>query len=149
MIANPTLTDAGFWFPVGSSELTANRSGALASPDTGLVPLAGGGYDLVMTGWSFASDTPAAPAHVSVGVLAPQAGGGMTLTTTLLSDPTTFGGQSVIVADFNGDGRPDIVLMAHNETPFAPEPSVAYMSNATGGFDKVTLPGMVMAHDAE
>lgn len=66
-----------------------------------------------------------------------------------LSSSVTNGGNSVVVADFNGDKQQDIVLMAHNESPFVSSSSTAYLSNVYGKFDVVKIPDLVMAHDAE
>jgi cyclophilin family peptidyl-prolyl cis-trans isomerase/methionine-rich copper-binding protein CopC len=52
----------------------------------------------------------------------------------------------VLVADFNGDGRDDIFLPAHNETPDIAMPSTAYLSSPTGKFTKITLNDHVTAH---
>ncbi|TAF99427.1 MAG: VCBS repeat-containing protein [Betaproteobacteria bacterium] len=65
-----------------------------------------------------------------------------------LGNPQTRGAGSVIVADFNGDRRDDLVMLAHNESPFLWQPSTAWMSRADGGFDRIELPDNVMAHDA-
>jgi hypothetical protein len=66
-----------------------------------------------------------------------------------VSSDVISGANSVIVADFNGDGKQDIFLPAHNESPFLAMPSTLYTANAAGGFDKTVLADKVMAHDAE
>ena len=66
-----------------------------------------------------------------------------------LSSSVTNGGNSIIVADFNHDLKQDIVLMAHNESPFVATSSTAYLTNSAGTFDVVKIPDLVMAHDAE
>jgi hypothetical protein len=147
---NPNLSAAGLWTPVSRSLVTATYNGALAATFSGLVPFGGqAGYGFITTGWSYPSPTPTTPYDVTVGLFRPDGHGGVSLDTQSLSDPVTHGGGSVIVADFNGDQQADIVLMAHNEDPMVAQPSVAFMSNGAGGFTKVTLPGSVMAHDAE
>ena len=66
----------------------------------------------------------------------------------LLGDAFTNGAGSVIVADFNGDGLDDLVLPAHNESPFIWKHSTAWISRAAGGLDRITLADNVMNHDA-
>jgi hypothetical protein len=66
----------------------------------------------------------------------------------LLGDAFTHGAGSVIVADFNGDGLDDLVLPAHNESPFLWEHSTAWISRPAGGLDRITLADNVMDHDA-
>lgn len=65
-----------------------------------------------------------------------------------LSNSATNGAGSVVIADFNQDGWDDILLLAHNESPFVAASSTAYISNK-GGFDVLRLNDRVMAHDAQ
>jgi hypothetical protein len=123
----------------------------LANQFHGLIKLASGDYGLVVTGWGFSGwpSTLSVPAKVDIALLAPNGGGGLSVQTSkFISNPTTNGGGSVIVADINGDGRQDIVLLAHNESPFVVEPSIAYLANASGSYDKLVLSDLVMAHGA-
>jgi hypothetical protein len=93
--------------------------------------------------------TPPTP-PVNVSILGPNSDGTLKVNTnSFINDPKTNGGGSVIVADFNGDGKQDIFLAAHNESPFIAMPSTAYISNNTNFFTKVVLNDHVMAHDAE
>jgi hypothetical protein len=148
MQSNPVLSIAGVWDPLPGA--TPPGYDPLANTFDALIPLGPDGQlGLVVTGWSFPSNPGAAPQTVPIAILGPQPNGGLTVDTSdYITDPTTNGGGSVIVADFNGDGRPDIVLVAHNEDPFVAEPGTAYMSTSTGGYVKVTLPGVTMAHSA-
>jgi hypothetical protein len=66
-------------------------------------------------------------------------------TARLFGNPTTYGAGDVLVADFNRDGRDDVLLPAHNESPFFAKPSIAYVSHGDG-LRKLTLPDAVMAH---
>jgi len=152
--SNPTLSDAGLWVPVtNNSYLSANYNGTLANTFHALLPLGSSGeYGMVVTGWGYSGwpATLTTTAPISVAILSPDSSGNFGIhTANYLSDPVTNGAGSAIVADFNGDGKPDIFLAAHNESPFIAMPSTAWLSNASGGFDKVTLPDHVMAHDAE
>jgi hypothetical protein len=95
-------------------------------------------------------------------ILAQKSDGTLRLATSeLVPSPLTNGAQSVVVADFNGDGKDDIFLAAYNESPMKAKSSVAYISNHNGAFDKVGLVAQwgvpmlatgtdeVLAHDAK
>lgn len=145
-----TPSIAGVWRYVDDANVTAGNAGALANSFYGVVHL---GPDhlqgMVVTGWQYAAGaTSVTP--VNFGVLAQQADGTLRLVTQdYVGSARSMGGGSVTVADFNGDGRDDVFLAAHNETPFLLEPSVALMSNAQGTFTRIDLNDAVMAHDAE
>jgi hypothetical protein len=147
MQTNPTLSLIGLWSPVPASQLSSSYSGGLAMSLSGLVSTAAG-YGVVFTGWTFPNQAPADPYDVSVAYLAPGANG-PTLSSTALANSVVEGTQSVLTADFNGDGRSDIVLLPYNEKPFAAAAGTAFMSNGSGGYDRVTMPGAVNAHDAQ
>jgi hypothetical protein len=129
--------------------VTATNSGALANTFFGVVRIGPQNLQgMVMTGWGAFGSTAVTP--VNIGVLAQQPDGTLKLVTgDYVSNPLTRGGGSVVIADFNGDGRDDIFLAAHNESPFKQEPSVALISNAQGSFTRVDIADSVMAHDAE
>ena len=105
---------------------------------------------VVLNGWAYtgsANGTAVTP--VRAVVLQQQSNGLLAeATSALFGNAMTNGAGSVIVADFNGDGRDDVVFPAHNESPFIAMPSTAFMSRASGGFDKIVLPDSVMDHDA-
>ncbi|MET3664699.1 hypothetical protein [Caulobacter sp. 1776] len=145
MQPNPTLSLIGLWTPVSVSQLSANYSGGLAMSLSALVSTPAG-YGVVFTGWTFPNQAPADPYDVTIAFLTP---GAAALSTSAIANPVIEGTQSVLTADFNGDGRSDIVLLPYNEKPFAAAAGTAFMSNASGGYDRVTLPGAVNAHDAE
>ncbi len=148
----PQFSDAGLWVPVqDKAALSATYNGVLANNFHGLIKLASGDYGLVATGWGYSGWPPtlSAVAKVDMALLAPNGKGGLSLqTSNYIADPTTNGGGSVINTDFNGDGRQDIILLAHNESPFSVQPSIVYLANAAGRFDKLVLSDLVMAHDA-
>ena len=152
MNSKPVMSSAGVWIPVeDKAALSSQYNGQLANTFHALVRLPSGDYGMVITGWGYSGWPPAlkAAAKVSVTFLAPDSSGNLSIRTPdFIADPVTNGGGSAIVADFNGDGRQDIVLLAHNESPFSVHPSTVYMANAKGSFDKVVLQDKVMAHDA-
>ena len=67
-------------------------------------------------------------------------------TDTLFGNATTHGTGSVIVADFNRDGRDDVLLPAHNESPQLWRSSVAFMSRGDGLFTRVDLDDQAANH---
>lgn len=69
-------------------------------------------------------------------------------TARLLPSALTNGAGSVVWSDFNGDGRDDIFLAAHNESPFMLKSSTAYLSRPDGIFARVDVGDAVMAHHA-
>ncbi len=106
---------------------------------------------VTLNGWAYTgfSNTATAVTPVRAVVLQQQSNGLLAeATAALFGNAMTNGAGSVIVADFNGDGRDDVVFPAHNESPFIAMPSTAFMSRASGGFDKIVLPDSVMNHDA-
>ena len=154
MNLKPTLTKAGTWTPVDRSNAGYSNNLGFVPPASRLVKLADGSYGLVFTswgyfGWGADSNTPSNPLKMSIFALTQDEIGLFKTNATLLPGPVNDGSHSIITADFNGDGVDDIVLMGHNESPFVATPSVAYMSKTSGGFEKVILPGKVMAHDAQ
>jgi len=154
MNSNTVLSDAGVWIPVtNNSVLSSKYHGALANTFHSIIALDNSGnYGMVVTGWGYSGWPPSLTAAppVSIGILTPGADGNLKINTAqYISNPVTNGGGSMIVADFNADGKQDIVSLAHNESPFSALPSVAWLSNANGGFTRVELNDLVMAHDAE
>lgn len=155
MNLTPRLSLAGIWQPVDTHYLVADKNmGALASTTYGHLQL-GHGSGMVVSGWGWtggfgADGALATPEKVRVAMLAQQADGTLALaTSTYLPSDLTNGANSVATADFNGDGKADIFLPAHNESPFQATPSTLYLSNASGGFDHTVLDDNVMAHDAQ
>ncbi|MRD55323.1 hypothetical protein GH816_02040 [Betaproteobacteria bacterium LSUCC0115] len=145
---NPTLL--GVWNPiaasaeVGNGQLANTFSHVFTDPTTGK-------YGLVLTGWSYTGfdTTLQEVVPVAISILTPDENGLLRISTdSLLQDPLTNGGGSVVVADFNGDGDDDIFLAAHNESPMLPASSTAFLSDGIGGFNKISIDDSVMAHSA-
>jgi hypothetical protein len=108
---------------------------------------------VALGGWvyngSFTS-TLADVVKVRAALLAQQADGTLAdATASVLGDPATNGAGSVLVADFNDDGLDDLVMPAHNESPFLWKSSTAWMSGPGGAFTRIALPDAVMNHDAK
>lgn len=105
---------------------------------------------LVLGGWSFGSVNDPQVTKNNAWLLQQDASGALRdASSALLGDPLINGTGSIVVHDFNGDGRDDIVMMAHNEAPFIGMASTAYLSRADGRFTKQILPDTVMDHDAK
>jgi len=146
----PLLSMAGVWQPVRDAYITQTNSGIVANDPSHLLPLGPEGREgRVINGWPLGGANAPATTPVDIAIFAQDANGNMSLATqNFVSDPQVNGGQSVIIADFNGDSRPDIFLGAHNESPFLPMPSTAYLSNDTGTFTKMRLNDFVCEHGA-
>ena len=153
--ANPNLTSAGLWSPVSDPNfINANYFGTLANTFHSIIRIGKNGqYGLISNGWgyvSFSQPSTAPVIPVNVGLLEPLSDGTLQLNTPkYINDTITNGSGSVVVADFNGDGRDDIFLAAHNESPLIDKPSTAYLSNPDGTFSKIRLNDSVAAHDAQ
>ncbi|MFL6674425.1 MAG: DUF4214 domain-containing protein [Massilia sp.] len=156
IVANfaPTLSLAATWIPVSQDLLSANNTGGLAQTTYGHIQL-NGLSSIVISGWGWGggfgtNSSLASPEPVHIEILEQQADGTLKLATAqYVSSDVISGANSVIVADFNGDGKSDIFLPAHNESPFKAMPSTLYLSNGAGGFDKTSVDDSVMAHDAQ
>lgn len=150
LIFSPSI--AGVWKFVDDLYVTSSNGGVLASSFFGNAGLGASQLTgVVMVGWQYSGfdNTASSVIPVNLGILEQQPDGTLLLdTASYVANPSTQGGGSVIVADFNGDGRDDVFLAAHNESPFLQEPSTVLLSNAQGGFTKVLLTDSVMAHDA-
>jgi hypothetical protein len=108
---------------------------------------ASGREGVVLSGWSTGGGPPAEPYDVDLAVLAQQPDGTLRLATAEVVDaPRTHGSGAVLVADFNEDGRDDVFLPAHNESPFAPRSSVALLSRADGTLHAVEVGDSVEDH---
>ena len=140
------LSFAGTWIPIDTTAVIIgpfwNVINLGASQQEG-VALGGWGWNGSFTS-TLADVTPVRAA------LLEQQGDGTLFDATerLLGNAITNGAGSVIVADFNGDALDDLVLPAHNESPFIWKQSTAYISQPGGGFGKLTLADNVMDHDA-
>ena len=144
------LSFGGSWTPIDS--ISSQVNGQLANTFHSLIKLDNSGYfGLINTGWGYSGfdTTQTIPSRVKMSLMAPNGSGELNLNTSkYISDPTTWGGGSVIVADFNSDGSSDIFLASHNESPAVAEPSTVYLSNTNGTFTKLVLNDAVAAHDA-
>ncbi len=149
MNINPKLSFAGIWVPYVAS---SNANGSVIDFHALVPNLSTGSYGVVVSGWAWTSagfSTGSQIQTVSIGLFEPLASGEQKLVTDrYVSDPKTNGSGSIIVNDFNSDGFSDILLPAHNESPFKAMASTIYWGKPDGKFDKVLLDDQVMAHDA-
>ncbi|HYD95285.1 MAG TPA: DUF4214 domain-containing protein [Noviherbaspirillum sp.] len=155
MNGKPSLTLAGIWTPVDRAYLVPDKNyGGLAQTTIAHVSF-GGGNGLFVSGWGWtggfgSNATVSTPEPVRVAVLKPLADGTLQLATSeYLDSDLTNGANAVAVVDFNKDGKEDVFLPAHNESPFVAKPSTLYLANDEGGFNKIVMNDAVMAHDAQ
>ncbi|HZW20193.1 DUF4214 domain-containing protein [Noviherbaspirillum sp.] len=155
MNRTPSLTLAGIWTPIDQAYLVPNKNyGGLAQTTIAHVSF-GGGNGLFISGWGWTGDfgsnaTISTPEPVHIAVLKPLADGTLQLATSeFLDSDLTNGANAAAVADFNKDGKEDVFLPAHNESPFVATPSTLYLANDKGGFNKIVMNDAVMAHDAQ
>ena len=67
----------------------------------------------------------------------------------VLGETATNGVGSVITGDFNGDGRQDVMYVAHNESPTVGRSSVAFISQPDGSLRRFMVGDSVAGHDAQ
>lgn len=140
---------AGTWTPIGVEASSSSNTVNLANIFYSQIKLPNGRNGLAVDGWSYDGWDNKIFYPVKMALLEQDASGNMHLATSkYIANDQTNGAGSVVVADFNEDGQQDIFLATHNESPLVPYPSTAYLSNQSGGFDKVTLTDAVCAHDA-
>lgn len=140
---------AGIWTPTTAFDPTTHTSPALANIFYSQITLPDGNKGLVLNGWAYAGWSNTTFYSVKAAILEQNASGVMVdATSKWLPDAVNNGSGSVIVADFNGDGKDDIFLAAHNESPFVPKPTTVFLSNASDGYTKITLNDANEAHGA-
>lgn len=149
----PELTFAGAWYPVATESLKDNYDGSLAASFYNHIKIGSQSQSgLVITGWGYKGwDTKSnETAIVKVGLFEPDSKGLLTLSTSkFISDPSTYGGASVIVTNINNDQYQDIVLVSHNETPILPKPTTVFYGSQSGSFSKRVSNDKLAAHDAQ
>ena len=145
----PLLSVAGVWTPVSVMDPTTHNPVPLANVFYSQITLPDGKKGLVVNGWAYDGWSNTTHYTVNAAILEENANGTLSdATSKWLPNAVNNGSGSVIVADFNRDGKQDIFLAAHNESPFLPYSSTAYISNSSGGFTKVSLTDSVAAHGA-
>jgi len=102
---------------------------------------------ILIAGWSFSGWENKTHNPVQVSLVAENPFGKMEIVTSkYITNPTINGTGSVVVYDFNGDGKDDIFLPAHNESPLISTASTVFLTRADGTFSSVTLPDSTMSH---
>ena len=154
MNLKPKPSVAGIWAPIDPKDLRNGNTGFLLQNLSGLLPVGKSGeFGIILAGnaaggGGFSSD-PSAFSTVKIAILLPDGLGGYKIgTDQMIDDPVINGTQSIVVADFNLDGWPDVFLSAENEMPFVLKSSIAYLSNGPGILKKVVLPDSVINHSA-
>jgi len=150
----PLLSIAGTWQAVADANIDQNtpdsNAGDVVGPFAVNLRLPNGREGLAFNGWAYPTDgntTSITP--VNMAILEQQPDGTLQVATSkYVADPRTNGGSNALSADFNNDGVADIFLPAHNERPFLPASSTAYLSGPDGKFSKVTIGDKVEAHGA-
>ena len=141
---------AGIWQPVGDSFINPTSNGAHTNSFGNIKLFGSKGESVILSGWNtsgFGTVALNSVIPINVGILEYQNDGTLKLQTSkYISDSKTNGNWFPLIADFNGDGQPDIFLAAHNESPLINSSSTAYLSNSNKTFDKVQINDAVMAH---
>ncbi len=132
--------------------------GTVAHPDNDFAvyygtagDLTGDGWsEIVIGGWSYRGfDATGTPPPVKLAIVSTNAGGATLLDAqSLLGTATTPGSAAIRIADFTGDGRQDLLLAGHNESPFTLTPTTLYVNSATG-FRGVTSGPTTTTHNGE
>ena len=140
---------AGVWTPNFATSPATGWPLSVANSFYAQINLPNGRNGLALSAWSYDGWENKTLYPVHMALLEQDTSGNMHIATSkYIANDLTNGAGSVLVADFNQDGQDDIFLATHNESPLLPFPSTAYLSNKSGGFDKVSLNDAVCAHDA-
>jgi hypothetical protein len=67
----------------------------------------------------------------------------------LLGRNITYGTAILRIADVNRDGKSDLIVFGHNETPVEPTQNSFYISKAGGGFSVSNPKPLIAAHEGE
>ena len=105
--------------------------------------LTGDGWpEIVISGWSYRSgfgSTPGTPPNVPITMISTSAAGATQISAASLLGVAASQGTALIrIADFNGDGKNDLFIAGHNESPFTPVPSTLFSWTASGFSNRTT-----------
>ncbi|WP_334163831.1 FG-GAP-like repeat-containing protein [Phenylobacterium sp.] len=113
--------------------------------------LTGDGWpEIVVTGWSYRGwDAVGTPPEVPITVISTGPNGPTMLdAATFLGRDSSPGTAILRIADFTGDGRNDLMMVGHNESPFVTTPSFLFV-RTDAGFVQQTVGPKVAAHEGE
>ena len=144
----------GYWKPINDSEFVGSYKPILSNSFWSNLYFGQAGLEgLIATGWAYSAEyqyklTKITPTN---SLLIEQKSNGdlSVVTNDYIKTPTTNGAGSIIIADFNADKKQDILLVAHNESPFLAASSTAYISNNSGKFEVINLQDSIVGHDAQ
>jgi len=143
-----------------STGIRFTRAGFYAQPNLsrsyGVIKLPNGREGIALGGWEWDItlttewSTTLPVKDVQVALFEQNSHGEMQdATNKFLGSNVVHGNNSVVISDFNRDGKPDVFFPAFNETPHRGMPSTLFASNAAGTFDRIVSDDAVMAHDAQ
>ena len=146
MNINPKISIAGIWKFINTPGYDINTF------HSQVFSLPNGSSGLVFSGNIIVTNpTITVQPAANVAIFSQAADGTLNLSTsTFISDPSINGSTMPIVADFNGDGISDIVLVGYAEHPYFPWPDyspVAYFSNSHGSYDRTVINIPTLSHD--
>ena len=139
-----SLSVAGIWTAIpGAPFSVASFRSLFHAPD--------GNLAIAFSGWAYSgwvNNQPFNQTHAFVLKLGPD-GLMHDATAETFKNAVTNGTGSVVVSDFNGDGKDDIFFAAFNETPAISKPSTLYLSNISGSYDRIEIADLVQSHSAQ
>jgi hypothetical protein len=138
-----TLRDVGtpFTMPAGVSRVLYGTVGDLTGD---------GWPEVVISGWSYRGfDATGTPPNVPISIFSVTASGVTQLSAQTLLGVTGSPGTAMLrIADFTGDGRNDLLMVGHNESPFVNTTSTLWVASASG-FTAQNVGPKLAAHEGE
>ncbi|KPF73292.1 hypothetical protein IP88_09500 [alpha proteobacterium AAP81b] len=109
-----------------------------------------GNAEIVIGGWSYRGfNATGTPPPVKLTIVSTGPSGARLLDVQqLLGTGTTAGTAAIRIADFTGDGRNDLLLAGHNESPFTNTATTLYVNNGSS-FTGTTSSVLTTTHNGE